>query len=147
MLIGYVTVAEADAYIAGHFSYSNRHKERWEGLSEEDKAVYLQQSVEAMDVLPFHFRKVSQTQPHAFPRTQYTSIPEPVKYAQIENAIQLSEEVDNSQYEQSVLRNVTSYTIGPLSETFAKGSQGGSVLSSMKAAQLLKPYLSGGYMI
>ena len=146
-MVGYVTIAEADAYVESRYSSTSDDRARWEGLSEEDKEVFLMQSIDALDMLPYRFRKTSPSQPHAFPRKYETTVPVAVKHAQIENAIKLSSEEDNSQYEKMALLGVESYSIGNLSEKLSPGATRPVGVVSLKALKLLTPYLSGGYRI
>lgn len=177
--IGYVTADEADIYIGLHYASLNADRVRWEALDDADKDIYLLQSVEAIDALPFQGRKYQTTeesQALAFPRVfkcpygyyhncldfgcnyecgyEYLSatptVPTVVKYAQIENALKLSAEIDISQYDEMRLQGVTSYTIGNLSESLKDlGSSGMTYtdIVSYRALKLLKSYLMGGYSI
>lgn len=159
-IIGYVTVEEADTYIESRYVTTNVDRVRWEALEDSDRGVYLLQSVEAIDVLPFHGKKyLEEVQVLSFPRVvgydylylaSTPTIPDVVKYAQIENALSLSCEIDNSQYNEMRLQGVQSYSIGNLSESLRDmGSSNITYdgIASIKALKLLKPYLLGGYTI
>lgn len=147
MTIGYVTVLEADNYIESRYASTNPDRLRWDALTDEDKAVYLTQSVDAIDLLPFLYRKTDVTQVHAFPRKGSTVVPAAVKHAQVENALKLSKDLDTSDYEDMELRGVKSYSIGDLSETLSTGIKTPAGIATTKVLQLLRPYLSGGYRI
>lgn len=154
MLIGYVTLEEADAYIASRYLASDALRINWELLEDEDKKVYLTKSMDALEELPFVGRKTSIKQPHAFPRYPDQQVPELVKYAQIENALSLSDDTasaDAAEYDRLWKFGVSSYSIGNLTETSADGSWGhakagnAAGVTSTRANVLLSRYLNGGY--
>lgn len=146
MPIGYVTVAEADAYVATRYTTTSDIRTGWEALSTEDKEIRLQGSVDVLDQLPFHGRKTLSTQLNAFPRHPYPAVPSPIKYAQIENALKPSD-ADMESYERMQLLGVKSYTLDGLSESFGNSGVQYHGISSATAMRLLKPYLGGGYSI
>ena len=83
-------------------------------------------------------------------------ISEAVKYAQVENAITLSDSSaseDAAFYEKLWQYGVESYSIGNLSERTSSGAWGRNVTASSsgvisaKAINLLKPFLNGSYNI
>lgn len=157
-VVGYVTIEEANAYVASRYASVDADRLRWEGLSDDDKAVYLLRSVEAFEGLPFQGRKAVLTQTYAFPRyfgsrEYYTdfdalSIPDDVKNAQVENALALSDgDTSSAQYEKMKLYGVTAYSISDFSETLSGGGTGHLGVTSSKASQMLQKYISGGYGI
>ena len=149
----YVTIAEADTYITAHYLSTDPLRVAWESLSDEDKQVLLTRSYEAIETLPLRGRKASCGQQGAFPRWPDTAVPECVKSAQIESAIELgnpSEEVE--EYMRMHQLGVTEYKIGNLSEKLGDTSAGvnlmvSSGIVSFKAIQLLRPFLSGPFNI
>lgn len=143
-MFGYVTIAEADEYVSSRYSSTSDDRLRWEGLSDDDKAAFLMQSVDALDTLPYLYRKTDYAQPNAFPRRGEATVPVAVKNAQIENALKLSAEEDESAYEKMALHGVKSYSIGNLSEQLSPGATRSGIVS-LKALQLLKPFMSGGF--
>ena len=151
----YVDVAYADAYVTTHFLSTDNLRLNWETLSDDDKEVLLQRSFEAIESLPFSGRKSDPSQPNAFPRCPYTEVPSAVKNAQVENAVSLSDSSiseDAAFYEKLWQFGVESYSIGNLSEKTSSGAWGrGSTAAhgivSARAANLLQPYLSGGFKI
>ena len=153
MTIGYVTIAEADAYIAARYSSSDELLIGWQLLNDADKSVYLLRSVEALDGLPYRGKKTLETQLLAFPRYPDAVVPQAVKSAQIENALKLSDpssEADAAIYTKMKMYGVKSYSIGNLSETLGSGGgigSGNTDIPSDKALRLLQPFLSGGYRI
>ena len=64
----YVTAAEADEYIAGHYRGNSKARQRWNAVSDADKAVLLVQAASAIEEVPFRGRKAIFDQPMAFPR-------------------------------------------------------------------------------
>ena len=155
--VGYVTVAEATEYIQTRYASTDELRKAWEAMSNDDQAVYLQKSFDAMNLLPFRGRKYDKGQAAAFPRWPNPEVPLAVKYAQIENAITLTDtsaQEDAAFYEKMWQYGVESYRIGNLSESSSNGSWGraGSSTSthnvnSAQALSLLQPYLMGGFNI
>lgn len=154
-MVGYVTLEEADTYVATHYVEDSDERTCWEDLDDSDKNVLLLVSYEAIERLPFPGRKTIASQDSSFPRYPSREIPKDIKYAQIENALALSDSTsseDTKQYERLWNAGVSSYSIGNLSETIGQASAGLATLSqsgvdSPKAKKLLLPYLSGGYRI
>ena len=154
--MSYVDVAYADEYVNTHFLSVDERRFNWEALDNNDKEVLLQRSFEAIECLPFVGRKTNPDQPNAFPRYPFEEIPEAVKYAQVENAITLSDSSaseDAAFYEKLWQYGVESYSIGNLSERTSSGAWGRNVTASSsgvisaKAINLLKPFLNGSYNI
>ena len=154
--MSYVDVAYADEYVNTHFLSVDERRLNWEALDNNDKEVLLQRSFEAIECLPFVGRKTNPDQPNAFPRYPFEEVPEAVKYAQVENAITLSDSSaseDAAFYEKLWQYGVESYSIGNLSERTSSGAWGRNVTASSsgvisaKAINLLKPFLSGSYNI
>lgn len=154
--MSYVDVAYADEYVNTHFLSVDERRLNWEVLDNNDKEVLLQRSFEAIECLPFVGRKNNPDQPNAFPRYPFEEVPEAVKYAQVENAITLSDSSaseDAAFYEKLWQYGVESYSIGNLSERTSSGAWGRNVTTSSsgvisaKAINLLKPFLNGSYNI
>lgn len=154
-MIGYVTLEEADLYVATHYVENAEERTYWEDLDDSDKQILLLTSFEALERLPFPGRKTFNSQDKMFPRYPATEVPKDIKYAQIENAISLAnltESEDAKQYEKLWNAGVSSYSIGNLSETIGNMSYGMSAttesnITSAKAKKLVIPYLSGGFTI
>lgn len=154
-IIGYVTLAEANAYVANHFMSSNVTRIAWESLDDADKTVLLRNSYRAIEALTFRGRKACITQPNAFPRYPSIEVPTGIKEAQIANAVVLSD--DSSQedveyYDKLRTYGVKSYHIGNLSETLNAPSESTSSAAylgiySQEAMRLLSPWLRGGFKI
>lgn len=153
--IGYVTLLDADSYIAAHFISTDPLRIAWNTLGDPDKSVLLQRSFDALETLPFTGKKTSTSQLNAFPRCPTTEVPQAVKSAQIENALALNDP-DNADdmafYSKLWKYGVESYSIGNLSERVSTGSYGAATgvangVVSSKAMLLLQPYLNGGYRI
>lgn len=151
----YVTIADADTYISGHYRSNNTDKKRWDELEEEDKEVCLVNACELIEVLPFQGRKALSTQTMQFPRLpmQYChteeGTPANVKQAQIELALYLSNDeaqADAEQRKALQTQGVKSFSVGKLSEAYATDT---SIKSAAylctKCMDKLKPYLNGGY--
>lgn len=153
----YITTAEADEYIAGHYRSNNKDRKRWCDLSAEDKEVLLRQACAELDRLQWQGRKAIAGQALAFPRLPFqygkTSelAPTRIKQAQAELALWLSDETQEAQATQRAdlqAQGVTSFSLGDLSESYKQGGITALLaLASPKVAALVTPYLSGGYEI
>lgn len=152
-LIGYVTLQEADDYVAAHYLPADALWQSWNELFDEERAILLTKSFQVLELLPFAGRKFDPKQPNAFPRWPQQEVPEAIKWAQIENALAKSDTSnaeDAKFYERLWMYGVESYSIGNLSERTSTGSysvngaQATGVTSAI-ADRLLRPYLGGGY--
>lgn len=156
-LIGYVTLDQANEYIATHYISEDKLRTTWEILSIEDREALLLKSFETIELLPFAGRKTEIDQPNAFPRYPSNTVPAPVQWAQIENALATSDTTASEEaehYGRLWQFGVQSYTIGNLSEKISEGAWStgsttavASGLVSTVATRLLKPYLNGSYRI
>lgn len=152
-LIGYVTLEEANDYVATHYLLTDDLRISWESLPDEDKIVLLTKSFQTIELLPFTGRKLNSDQSTVFPRWPQKEVPIAIKWAQIENALARSDasnEEDAKHYERLWTYGVESYSIGNLSErtssgTYSlRGAQSTGIVSAL-AERLLRPYLGGGY--
>lgn len=165
----YVTIEEADAYIAEHFISADEQRKAWEQAG-DDKEIALRRACAALDSLMYRGVKFSFPQALAFPRyfgesyamidgvlyapeteryPELKEVPQAVKVAQIEEALEIISPTVAT--ENRDIRNdpVQSYSIGHLSETFDKVSVGSlqSALANIRAQELIRPYVGGGYEI
>lgn len=93
----YVTVAEADEYIGQYYPEYDDLAVVWGVLTEREKMSYLYTSVQQIEALVLQGRPLNPNQPLQFPRVgcfkpatkQNPAIPDEVKEAQIENALEL----------------------------------------------------------
>ena len=155
--IGYVTLAEANEYIATHYLSTDPLRVEWNSLSDADKSALLLRSFETLELLPYAGRKAVVGQPNAFPRYPDQEVPNQIKWAQIENGVSLGDSSSTEEAEHYARLwqwGVQSYTIGNLSERISEGawSSSGSTAAangivSTKAYRLLKPYLLGSFRI
>lgn len=149
----YVTIAEANDYIAAHYLPTDPLRVSWDSLVDEYKQILLTRSYDSIEMLPLRGRKASCDQQTAFPRWPDTTVPECVKSAQIENALELGNpSSDSEEYCKLQRLGVTEYKIGNLSEKFGGASADTSLMLSsgivsFKAMQLLRPFLSGPFNI
>ena len=156
-MIGYVTLEQANEYVATHYISTDNLRVTWEGLSSADKSALLLKSFETIELLPFAGRKTSLDQTTAFPRYPSETVPDPVCWAQIENALSASDTSASEEaehYGRLWQFGVQSYSIGNLSEKISEGawSSGSTTavasgLVSTVATRLLKPYLYGSYRV
>lgn len=155
--IGYVTLEQANTYIATHYISTDPLRVEWSKLSDADKSALLLKSFETIELLPFTGRKADPSQPNAFPRWPYQEVPNQILYAQIENALSLSDTSatdEAAHYGRLWQFGVNSYSIGDLSEHISEGawssgstSSAASGIVSIIATRLLKPFLVGNYRI
>lgn len=156
-MVGYVTLEEANEYVATHYISTDSLRTGWEALSAEDRTALLLSSFETIELLPFAGRKTEAGQPNAFPRFPDTEVPKNVKWAQIENALTSSDASateEAAHYGRLWQFGVQSYSIGNLSEHISEGAwstgsqnAAASGLVSVVATRLLKPFLIGSFRI
>lgn len=154
-LVGYVTLEEANQYIQGFYSSKDPLRASWDALTDADREALLRKSFQVLELLPFTGHKTTTTQTTAFPRCPSETVPDDIKFAQIENALSKSgEDADEEaqHYDKLWLYGVSSYSIGNLSEKVSVGEYGAvqaqqTGITSVVAARLLQPYLNGGYRI
>lgn len=157
-LIGYVTVPEANAYIAEHYLSTDENRLAWEQLDDDDKAALLRRSLQAIELLPFIGIKTDPHQELQFPRCPSVEVPWEIKAAQIENAFSKGigeTDEDAKFYERLWTWGIQSYTLGKLSERVGQGGWGSGPLgtaqttgiTSAVATRLLIPFVMGGYRI
>lgn len=156
-VVGYVTLEQANTYVATHYISTDNLRVGWEGLSDSDKEVLLRKSFETIETLPFTGRKSTSDQETAFPRWPNAEVPNQILWAQIENALSLSDETSTDEaahYNRLWQFGVQSYSIGNLSEHISEGawssgsnSSAASGVISVVATRLLKPFLIGSYRI
>lgn len=154
-LLGYVTLDEANTYVSEHYMTTEEFRQSWEALEDANKAALLRRSFQIIELLPFTGRKTCCSQPFAFPRWPSDTVPDSIKFAQIEQALvgadsEATEEA--KQYQRMWQWGVSSYTIGNLSERISSGSYSADPLksagvTSATASRLLAPFLQGGYNI
>ena len=165
----FVSVADANTYISEYYTSTSEKYTAWNTLTEGNKEVYLRQACaelcllkyigvvyEAFQTLPFPrfvgdnyvmaYRELIAPKAILYPEMQ--EIPQAIISAQIEETLELI--CPTSDTEAFLARNgaVDSYTIGHLSEHYAtSASEAESVLRSVKAQELVKPFLEGSYDI
>ncbi|MFT3951183.1 MAG: hypothetical protein QM689_04415 [Oscillospiraceae bacterium] len=151
----YITVADADGYISGHYRSNNLSRTRWEALPEEDREILLRQACAAIETLPFHGRKANPAQKLAFPRLPFQygnaeDAPDSVKNAQAELALWLSDDTkqaEQAQRQELQAQGVTSFSVGDLSENYGATQTKSPAELCAKCAALLAPWLNGGFGI
>ena len=143
----YVTVAEADEYVAKLFLVTEPVRENWAQRSTEDKEVLLRKATEIIERLPFQGKRSTLNQILSFPRYPSSAVPDLIKQAQIEEALALNNPMYAEAQEATDelrARGVFKYRIGNLSEQFARGAPSPV---SMRTYRYLARYLGGGYDI
>ena len=152
-LIGYVTLEEANEYVATHYLPADALRQGWDKLFDEEQTILLNKSFQTIELLPFAGRKLNPDQSTVFPRWPCKEVPEAIKWAQIENALAKSDassEEDAKHYERLWTYGVESYSIGNLTERTSTGTYSlrgaqATGITSVIAERLLRPYLGGGY--
>lgn len=161
----YVTVMEADEYVAQFYTTTDPQYLAWNNLDRTSREIYLRKSTRELDSLSFAGRKVDPKQQLAFPRlftasrpgVKYsTEVPLDIKRAQIENALSLAnpEDVEEASFYQRLRSyGVVSYSVGHLRETLVQWNGGSNdasersvtgKLTSVIATVLVQPYLVKG---
>lgn len=155
----YCTFAEADAYLVDHYTSVDPKMAAWAALNQQDASALLRRAAQIIDTLPLVGMKVTYEQKMAFPRAIYTTysekympvilsawtdntyvqteVPDAVKYAQAEIAIELVGGVP--QREQLRRQGVKSFSVGSMSETYAGPV---NAVISFEAQRLLQPYVA-----
>ena len=165
----YVTIEESDVYIAEHYLSTDEQRKAWEAAG-DDKEIALRRACAALDSLTFRGVKFAFPQPLAFPRyfgenyamidgvlyapevdryPELRAVPQAIKAAQIEEALEMVSPTVATENKDIRNNPVQSYSIGHLSETFETASVGSlqSVLASVRAQALIRPYTGGGYEV
>ena len=165
----YVTIDEADAYIAECYLLADEQRKAWEAAG-GDKEVALRRACAALDSLTYQGVKFAFPQPLAFPRyfgenyamidgvlyapevdryPELREVPKAIKAAQIEEALEMVSPTVATENKDIRNNPVQSYSIGHLSETFETALAGSlqSALASVRAQALIRPYIGGGYEV
>lgn len=146
----YVTVSEADDYVASHYLSTNAARQSWEALTDDDKSAALLRSCMALNNLKYTGRRKNPGQKLEFPRTNtygvagvfYQPVFNPAydqglagysatssdgldkaKMAQIENAlwyVALDPQVTDGA--KITVRGLTSKKAGPIAESYGNTS-------------------------
>jgi len=147
----YVTVVEADRYVAARYFGDEPARKHWDALNcVEDKNRLLVRACTMLDAMRFPMRKTDTRQTLSWPRGGRRDVPDGIRHAQIEIALWAASEASGDTSAETsradlIAQGVTSYSIGNLSESLdgSKAAQG--AMQSQTVALLLQPYLSGGY--
>ena len=159
----YISLDDAQEYLSENYISTDEKLIAWNALSSNDKEVLLRKALRVVESQPYTGFKKYTSQTLEFPRAIYTSIPqdiyEPspiwpdnwyvqsavpnaVKYAQCEIAIEMTSGTPNRVKLQR--QGVKSFTLGNLSESYS-GAQ--NAIISQEAKELLRPYIGGGQRI
>lgn len=163
----YISIADAAAYIEKHYISTAEKRTAWEAAEEEDKEILLRNAAVNIDKIPFPGVKYDEDQALQFPRIRRTRprpydsamdylstegiVPDGIKYAQVEEAMELLTPGTGTELYEENRSNIKSYSIGHLSETYGKGSGAATAanlyIHSLKAIDLINPYLFGSFAI
>lgn len=156
----YIDLEDAEAYIVDYHLSTDKLVTAWHGIVDDDKEVLLRLAAKKIDCLALVGSKASTAQTMEFPRAVYTeydferievaytylddsyyiqpAVPDNVKYAQVEIALQLAYGIPERVSMQ--MQGVKSFSLGKLSESYSGGYN--SLTISPEAADLLAPYLA-----
>lgn len=140
--IGYLTIEDANVFIASHFLSTSDERKEWEALSDDDKKVLLLNAFEDIELNNFIGYKTYENQIEQWPRNGSIEIPADIKAAQIYEALEIGFG-DNSSYE-AIEKGIKSETINKLSTSYfgnAFYSFNNSQVKSTKARKLLNRYI------
>lgn len=149
----YISIGEADNYFDDQL-----FPEPWTTSDDATKEKALAMATRKIDSLVLIGRRVSPDQAQEFPRSIYnsgswrwvdeTEVADCVKDATCEEALSLLRNGIQAQKRAELQRmGVTSFSLGPLSETYSGASASGNKLLSVVAAQLLARYIGGSRTI
>lgn len=148
--MSYVTVEEADQYIAEHMLPAEAPRIYWNSLDTASKQILLNKSFAKIERLPYNSSKCAVDQATQFPRGRDTTVPQEVKDAQVVEALASSDAFPGASAQRSLrMRGVRAYSIGHLSETLVGVDKPGNPMNevSPETLAILSRFLSGGYSI
>jgi hypothetical protein len=158
----YISLADADTYLSAHYITTDSKLVAWNALTDANCEILLRKAAQILERTPVVGIKVSDTQTMQFPRAipttvwrnmlrveniniqfrdRYyiqTEVPDAVKYAQCEIAIDLVSPSDRVKLQRE---GVKSFSIDGLSESYGSGRMS---RLPFEAKELLKPYALGG---
>ena len=155
----YISQTDATAYVTANYASAEAKRVAWVALSSDDKDSYLRRATKKIDSLVLVGVKVEVTQALEFPRAVFTDstlyqtpfhsslyiqqdVPEEVKFAQVEIALDLA--VGPSTRVTLQREGVKSFSLGKLSEDYGSGK---AQALCFEANELMKVYLAGGVQI
>lgn len=140
--IGYVSIEDANVFIASHFLSSSDERKEWDALSDDDKKVLLLNAFEDIENNIFIGYKTYQNQKTQWPRNGATEVPDDIKAAQIYETIELGFG-DNSSYD-AIEKGIRGESIGKISTDYFDAAfhllQNNSI-KSIKAKKILNKYI------
>lgn len=160
----YISITDATAYLTANYLSTDAKLIAWNALTDGNKEVLLRKATKVIDQQPVAGFKVQTSQALAFPRYAYTdvgvrninalynvfegdewyqqtAVPDAVKYAQCEIAI---DAINPSARATMQREGVKSFSLGSLSESYGSG-RANSLPSAAK--ELLAPIMGGGVSI
>lgn len=160
----YISQADCTAYLESVYLSTDAKLVAWGTVTSGNKDVLLRRAAKIIDRQPLAGYKSNHTQAMAFPRITYTegspmdntlfpfdewydpkTVPDAVKYAQCEIALELAQGTTSASERADLQRQgVKSFSLGKLSESYTGNANS---LLSAEAKDLLKPYIGGGYRI
>ena len=151
----YVTLEEANALVSAFYGGTDIET-AWDEKTDAVKEVFLISACADIDALPYPGRPRAIRQNLAFPRWPHDEVPQQIKRAQVEVAL-LPLNPDVTKVTTAATKRltlqkqgVTSFSIGDLSESYGRADAlltDFPFMASNTVAQLLRPFLGGGYAI
>lgn len=167
----YVTIAEADAYIESFYPTTDTQRYDWIRLSDTDKEIHLRNATRAIERIRYPGVKLVSTQALAFPRELAISypprreqapqnypftwveddVPDAVKYAEIEEALELASPAAATKKHGKLTSGVKSYSIGHFSQVNVTKDTASNApetaLKSVKAQEYIAPLAAGAFRV
>jgi len=168
----YISLADADTYVAANYLTTDTKYSTWDGLSDDNKEIYLKRATKKLDRQYLRGIKAVSTQTLEFPRaiqtdyrrTNYplinitldndwvieTEVAQMVKDAQVEEALSSATQgATATKRAELQAQGVKSFSLGNLSEDYgnATTTQGTTKLLSIEAQELIRYYVLGSVAI
>lgn len=153
----YITIAEADDILNERYPTGNDALSRWASMFDDEREAYLLAACEQLEDLPWTGFAAHRGQTLSFPRVQWgtgrlaaldAAVPPAIRQAQAELALWLCGGGAKESERRAALQaqGVTSFTLGDLSESYARRAAPDTApLICPACATLIRRYLRGGY--
>ena len=146
--IGYITIEEANNFIASHFLSTSTERKAWETLTDEDKSVLLTIGFENIENNIYKGYKTYSNQETQWPRNGSEEIPNDIKAAQIYEALE-NGFGDTTSYD-AIEKGIKSETIGKISTSYfsnAFNSFSSNSVKSTTSRKLLNKYIKRVFQV
>ncbi len=170
----YITLADAEVYIPLHYLSTDAKKIVWDSAPDGDKEIALRRSTQSIETIRYPGAKYDVDQTLAFPRvipgvwparrefdyddcpysiwwTGSGDVPDEIKYAEVEEALEILSPAEGTALKKRIKRGVTSVGIGHFKEAYQPQSMSmdniSAVLQSERARELLSRFKEGSYRV